>query len=140
MKMLQRTFFFLMLAVLPTLSFAQHNIQVEVDQVPNSDGNINIALYNTDSSFLNTESAFYSMSVNATEGTTTLVLSDIPKGTYAIALYHDEDANNELKTNWLGIPKEKVAFSKAKMKTFGPPKYKECSFEVAKDVQLKISL
>ncbi len=138
--MLKSTFFLLMVIALPILGLAQHNIEVKVEQVPSSDGNINIALYNTDSSFLNTESAFYSMSVNASEGITTLVLNDIPKGTYAIALYHDEDANNELKTNWLGIPKEKVAFSNAKMKTFGPPKYKECSFEVAKDISLKISL
>ena len=138
--MFRKTFFLFIVPLFPLLGYSQHNIEVKVEQVPSSYGNINVALYNTDSSFLNTESAFYSMSVNATEGTTTLVMSDIPEGTYAIALYHDEDADNELKTNWLGIPKEKVAFSKAKMKTFGPPKYKECSFEVAKDVQLKISL
>lgn len=138
--MSKKNFFFFIIPFFSLVGYAQHNIEVKIERVPSSDGNINVALYNTDSSFLNTESAFYSMSVDATEGTTTLVMSDIPEGTYAIALYHDEDANNELKTNWLGIPKEKVAFSNAKMKTFGPPKYKECSFEVAKDVQLKISL
>lgn len=135
--MLKRTFFFLIIVVFPALGRAQHNIEVKVAQVPSSNGNINIALYSTDSSFLNTESAFYSMSVNASEGTTTLVLNDIPEGTYAIALYHDEDANNILKTNWLGIPKEKVAFSNAKMKTFGPPSFKDCAFEVKENVVVK---
>jgi|GEM_PF-4441400 len=105
--MLKRTFFFLMITVLPSLGYTQYNIEVKVEQVPSSDGNINIALYDTDGSFLNTESAFYSMSVNALKGTTTLVLNDIPNGTYAIALYHDVDANNELKTKF---PKKRWLF------------------------------
>ncbi len=123
-----------LIGFLPFLGFSQYSIEVQVQKVPSSNGTINIALYNTDHSFLNTDSAFYSMTASAKEGTTTLYLKDIPEGTYAIALYHDVNANNELETNWLGIPKEKVAFSNSKMKTFGPPSFKDCAFKVKQNV------
>jgi len=46
-----------------------------------------------------------------------------PKANYAMAIFHDENENDKLDTNWLGIPKEPIsAFSNAKLKTFfGPP-------------------
>jgi uncharacterized protein (DUF2141 family) len=31
---------------------------------------------------------------------------DIPPGTYALAVVHDENMNGKLDTNWLGIPTE----------------------------------
>ena len=40
----------------------------------------------------------------------------------------------------LGIPKEQIAFSKGKMKMFGPPKYKECVFTVNSNIEMNISL
>jgi len=67
-------------------------------------------------------------------------ITDLPAGEYALAIFHDENNNGKLDTNWLGIPKEKVAFSKAKMKTFGPPKFKECAFKMSSDHEIHIDL
>ena len=67
-------------------------------------------------------------------------INDVPAGTYAIAVFHDENGNNELDTNMFGVPKEPVAFSKAKMKLFGPPKFDECQFQVSSDTELIIYL
>ena len=119
---------------------AQHEISVNVLNVPSSDGKISVALYNKDDSFLKFEEVYASASSMAKTGQTQVLLKDIPNGNYAIALFHDRNGNNKLDTNWMGIPKEKVAFSNAKMKLFGPPSFEECNFELKEDMSITISL
>ena len=64
----------------------------------------------------------------------------MPDGDYAIAIFHDANGNKNLDTNILGIPKEQIAFSKGKMKMFGPPKFEECVFTLNSNMEMKISL
>ena len=123
-----------------TCGLAQKQIRLEVLNVPASEGKISVALYNDAQSFLKFDKVFASKSVLAQKGTTNLVLQDLPEGEYAVALFYDKNGNDELDTNWLGIPKEKVAFSRSKMKMFGPPKFKECAFLLERDLSLQISL
>jgi len=82
---------------------------------------------------------FKSDSIAAKKGVTKLSIKDVPEGEYALAIFYDENGNDKLDTNWLGIPKEKVAFSNAKMKTFGPPKFKECAFKLSTDTKINVS-
>jgi len=119
---------------------AQHEIAVEVFNVASSEGKISVALYNKEDSFLKFEEVYASASSKAKTGQTQVVLKNIPNGNYAIALFHDRNGNNKLDTNWMGIPKEKVAFSNAKMKLFGPPSFEECDFELKEDMRISISL
>lgn len=123
----------------PLLTFCQTEITVDVMGVPSSDGMISVAVYDTEDGFLKFESAVAFDSIVANKGMTRLSIKGLPKGEYALAIFHDENGNDILDKNWLGIPKEKVAFSKSKMKTFGPPKFKECSFMVGAD-QTKIEV
>ncbi len=117
----------------PIISFSQNKLSIEVSGVPNSDGNIMVALYNTSDAFLKSDRAYKADSVHANKGITEVAIENIPEGEYAIAIFHDVNGNYELDTNWLGIPKEDVGFSKAKMKTFGPPSFKECAFKIKAD-------
>lgn len=128
----------LLALLLPTMIFSQYNLSVTVYNVPSSEGKVSVAIYDSASSFLKFEEVLKSGSTSAQEGMTTLTIEDLPEGEYAIALFHDKNGNNALDTNWLGIPKEKVAFSKAKMRTFGPPKYEDCTFQVRSDEKISI--
>ncbi|MEN1785612.1 MAG: DUF2141 domain-containing protein [Bacteroidota bacterium] len=135
--------FFLIIILGVFLTFqgaAQHKIIVKVKEIPSSKGKISAALYRNQATFLKFDAVFASASNQSEKGTTTVVFNDIPEGEYAIALFHDENGNDVLDTNWMGIPKEKVAFSKAKMKLFGPPKFKECAFTLKKNLTLEIPL
>ena len=40
-----------------------------------------------------------------------LQFKDLPPGTYAVQVMHDENENNKLDTNFLGIPTEGYGFS-----------------------------
>lgn len=129
-----------LLLLLSCTVFSQNQLAVEVHGVPASKGKISVAVYNDAEGFLKFDKVYKSDSIAAHEGVTHLHIENLPEGEYALALFYDENSNDILDTNWMGIPKEKVAFSHAKMKLFGPPKFKECAFKVNGDHSLVISL
>ncbi|MEQ9581015.1 MAG: DUF2141 domain-containing protein [Arenibacter sp.] len=126
----------LLLFAFPFLGMSQYSLSVEVQGVKSSIGNINIAIYNRSQGFLKFEEVFKVDRIAAKEATTSFKIMDLPNGEYAVAIFHDENGNDKLDTNWLGIPKESVAFSNAKIKTFGPPSYKECAFNLNMDLDI----
>ncbi|WP_423996897.1 DUF2141 domain-containing protein [Maribacter sp. IgM3_T14_3] len=128
------------LSFIATGIFAQHNVSVSIDGVTSEKGNICFAVYNNEDSFLKFDKVYKSGSEKAVKGKTAFNISDLPDGDYAIAIFHDANGNDNLDTNMLGIPKEQIAFSKGKMKMFGPPKYKECVFTVNSNMEMNISL
>ena len=135
-----RTFFVFCLMVFPMILLAQNTISVHVNNVSSKKGKVNVAVYNSDEAFLSFERVLTTESVQANEGSVVLKIANLPAGEYALAVFHDENDNGKLDTNWLGIPREKVAFSNAEMKTFGPPKYKECAFHITSDYIININL
>ena len=128
------------LLISPFLGISQNKLNIQVSGVPNSEGSIRVAVYNDSEAFLSHDQVFKTNSVIAKEGVTELSIDNLPDGEYAVVLYHDENGNDELDTNWLGIPKEEVGFSNAKMKTFGPPKFKECSFRMEPVTEINVTL
>lgn len=94
----------------------------------NTDGKINIALYNSSSSFNDPEQAFREYFLPVSGTSMTITLDSIPAGTYAFGLFHDENDNAALDQNFLTIPTEGFAFSNNAMGNFGPPSYDEAKF------------
>jgi uncharacterized protein (DUF2141 family) len=113
---------------------------VIVENVSNSNGNVSIAVYNNEHGFLEFNHVFLSNSSKAIKGITVVNLAHVPTGTYALAVFHDENSNEKLDTNFFGIPKESVGFSNSKMKTFGPPSFKECSFRIDSDKEIIVTI
>jgi uncharacterized protein (DUF2141 family) len=58
-----------------------------------------------------------------------IMFRDVPSGTYAMALIHDENSNNKLDTT-LGIPREGFGFSMNPAIRFGAPSFKDSQFTV----------
>lgn len=130
----------ILLLMSTTFCFSQNELAVEVHGVPDSVGKISVAVYDNEEGFLKFDKVFKCDSIAAQKGITKISIKDLPQGEYALAVFYDENGNDKLDTNWMGIPKEKVAFSNAKMKTFGPPKFKECVFKVSSDTKIDITL
>ena len=65
---------------------------------------------------------------------------ELPNGTYAIGIFVDANYNNEMDKNFFGIPKEQYGFSNDAKGSFGPPSFKDASFTVSSDLNLKINL
>ncbi len=134
-----RNFAFVLL-LLPFWAYAQKTLTVKVAGVTTDEGHILVAVYDKEEGFLKKGNALMGVRAKAKSGITELHIDNLPEGRYALAIYHDKNANDELDTNWLGIPKEPIGFSIARMRTFGPPGFKDCAFTFDSDKQIQIQL
>lgn len=57
-----------------------------------------------------------------------VLFSNLPAGTYAVAILHDENNDLKMNKNLLGIPKEGFGFSNNVTGTFGPPSFSRAGF------------
>ena len=104
-------------------------LTISVSGIKSIKGKINIALYNSESTFNDPDKAFKEFFLDFDKKPkTSFKLENIPPGEYAFALFHDENENYELDTNFLGIPQEGFAFSNNAMGNFSPPSYEDAKF------------
>lgn len=69
-----------------------------------------------------------------------LVFRHVQPGTYAVSLFHDQNANGRLDKTF-GIPKEGYGFSRNAPVRFGPPSFADARFAVASaDVTMPITV
>jgi uncharacterized protein (DUF2141 family) len=140
LQIVMKIIFCSILFLIAYAGFGQHNLNLTIGGVPSNKGNISAAIYKDEKSFLKFDKVYKMGSEKEIEGNTVIQINDIPEGNYAVAIFHDENGNDVLDTNMFGIPKETVAFSNAKMKMFGPPKFDECAFEIVANTEITIAL
>lgn len=97
----------------------------------NAQGTMRFALYNRPQGFATTEGrlAFRDIPIVSTEGTTA-VFADLPPGRYALAVFHDENDNDEFDTNFLGIPREGFGFSRDPAVFLSAPGFDDCALDL----------
>ena len=107
-------------------------INLSVDRVRNGKGLITATLYPNDRKrFLVKNGSLYVASTPASAGQTRFCLFVPHPGTYAIAIYHDEDSSGTINRGGLfGIPSEAVGFSNNPTILFGPPSLRSVLFTV----------
>ena len=79
-------------------------------------------------------------SVPVTGQSAQCVFPGLGAGTYALAVFHDENGNGKLDTNFLGLPAEGVGTSNNRRPLIGPPTWDGSKFAVAGNVALSITL
>lgn len=63
------------------------------------------------------------------DNTAVCVFTNVRPGVYGISAYHDENGNNKLDTNVVGMPTEDYGASRNARGTFGPPNFADAKFE-----------
>ncbi|MFC5045071.1 DUF2141 domain-containing protein [Aquimarina hainanensis] len=115
-----------------------YTIEVTINNIASDDGSIKIGLCDKKKDFL--KKFIKGKSIKAQKGSMTVSFEEIPKGTYAISLIHDEDDNGKLNT-FLMIPSEPYGTSNNAKGNFGPPKWQDAKFDIIdKDIKLSIDL
>lgn len=120
------------------LSFSQSGgtLIIEIDSFRNDKGKVAIAMYNGEDGFPGGEETMVQATFAEIEnGKAIAEFIELPFGEYAISAYHDEDTDQELDTNWLGIPKEGTGASNDAKGKMGPPKYEDAKFDFKEDKQ-----
>ena len=108
-------------------------IEVEITNISNDEGQVLVGLYNSEKQWL--KEIFKGAFGKIENGKSTVQFTDVPSGTYAISVFHDEDNDGKLDTLF-GIPTEDTGSSNDAPSKFGPPKWSVAQFEV-KDENLK---
>ena len=105
-------------------------VRIELSGLQNASGNIYIAVYDSDKSWLGENTVLQQQVaiVDALDGALVLAELRLPPGEYAFSIFHDSNGNGKLDTNFFGIPKEPVALSNNARPRFGPPAFEDAVF------------
>ncbi len=127
-------FVVLMFIHLPPVALAQSScpgIHVKVLNIRNSTGTVDCALFESSVGFPIEVllSATNIMIIKVRKTQARCDFEDIPPGTYALAVIHDENMNGKLDTNFLGVPKEGYGFSNGAKGLLGAPSFEAASFQ-----------
>ncbi len=109
-------------------------LRVEVSQLRNASGDVGCFLFNSADGYPEVHAkAFQETHVAIDANRAVCEFKNIPLGTYAVSVFHDENKNGKLDKNFMGIPKEGYAASNNERPAFSAPRFKEASFVVSAD-------
>lgn len=103
------------------------SLKVTVKGLRIAGGTALVALYNRSQGFTK-NLPLKNAAVPVKAAQLTLQFDSLGKGSYAVAIIHDENGNGLLDKNDMGIPVEGYGFSNDARGAFGPPEYKDAKF------------
>lgn len=117
-------------------------LHVDVQGVRSSEGLIAVTLYADDpSKFLAHHGSLYVGRVQAKTGTTPVCIHVPSPGVYALAVYHDANANRRFDRTGIGLPAEGFGFSNNPRVFLGMPAWKSVRLSVPRtDLHTSIKL
>ena len=107
-----------------------YKLEVKIDKLKNSDGQVVILLSDT------LENKVKSKIGRIANNQCVVLFDSIAPGKYTIQYLHDENKNNELETNFMGIPKEGYGFSNNASGKYGPPTIEQRIFMVSENMSM----
>jgi len=119
------------------------NLTVRVTGARNAKGKIRVALFRDGKGFPNdalqavhTQAADIDLQTLSAE----VVFAALSVGIYAVSVFHDENMNEKLDKNFMGVPKEGYGASNNPKKKMGPPNFVETKFQLGADQSVEIKL
>ncbi len=105
-----------------------YSLEVVVSGFESIEGQLCIALYNSEESWIVDELVYRNAVVEVTHTTVTHTFSELSApGFYAVAIFHDENRNEKMDTGLFGMPLENYAFSNNKKPLFRPPAFEDAA-------------
>ena len=114
------------------------DLTVNITEINKGKGHVMVGLYSGEEGFIQGK-AISGSSVKANNEQEKVTFKDLPAGDYAVKLYQDENSNDKLDFNFIGLPKEGYGFSN-NVGRFGSPDYQEAKFTVTEKTEIHIEL
>lgn len=102
-------------------------LTVRLTGVPSDEGVVLVAVYASDSTWLDTAAVAYYAEPDAEAGEVVVEIPGVAPGRFAVAAVHDADVSGDMTTGLFGIPEEAYGFSNGARGTLGPPKFDEAA-------------
>jgi len=109
--------------VLITAQENKGRLVLEISNLRSNSGKVLVSVYNSADRFMKdpAQDAYATYTTAARNGSVSIVMDGLPEGDYGIAVMHDENGNQKMDKNAVGIPKEGFGFSNDAKVRFGPP-------------------
>ncbi|MGL4653816.1 DUF2141 domain-containing protein [Cetobacterium sp.] len=128
----------LLLTILITNLLYSADLTVVINN-KNLKGTAYLALYKGKEGFLKKDSMFKGVKFELMPNETVVDINDLPSGEYAYVIFHDENENGILDTNFMKIPKEPTGSSNNFRPKF-KPNYDDFKFILNEKVTQKVDL
>ena len=135
-------FFLLTSSFKTTSSELKYSLTINVDELRNSKGVVQFALYNVDGTIPDEKfKAYYRIGTsNIINESATFIFSDLPEGSYAINILHDENENGKIDKGFI-LPKEGIGFSNYEsIGLTNRPKFSKASFRLNCDSTKQVKI
>jgi uncharacterized protein (DUF2141 family) len=108
------------------------NLTVTIGGLQNRQGKVCVSLFASSQGFPDRgDKAIRAQCVAVGEKQTAVTFRNLALGNYAVAVFHDRNANGKLDRNFLGIPTEGFGFSRNPTIRTGAPKFSEVAVFIA---------
>jgi uncharacterized protein (DUF2141 family) len=120
--------------------FGQSDLVVEVSGIKAIQGELFLSMYNVESKWMYTDSAFRTAMVPVKQETENIVFNTLPPGNYAIAVYQDLNSSGGMDETERKIPKEPFGFSNNPKGIRGPASFQQALFSFDTKDTIRIEL
>ena len=140
MRYLLVCFLFSLFLSTDVISQKTFDLTVHVTDLENNNGVLQFGLYNDDSKFPQVGETYKMVRVKTSGKSRKYTFKGLPEGSYAVAIYQDENNNDNCDKNFLGVPVEAYAFSNDIRPLLSVPKFGDCSIllDMSKTIQIKL--
>ncbi|WP_405562339.1 DUF2141 domain-containing protein [Polaribacter sp. Asnod6-C07] len=118
-----------------------YDLTINISGMETDKGKVFIAIYNSEKIFLKSSKDTKGTNAIVKDGKAIAYFKGLPKGEYAVSLFHDSNDNKIMDTKIFGIPKEPYGFSNDATGFMGPPKFKDAKFnlDTNKTITIKVN-
>jgi len=122
--------FLLLAAIVFAAPTQAADLTVEVRGLKSSEGQVHLGLYDSPETFPGYDGRLDGADAAITDQRADTVFKGLKPGFYAVAVYHDENANGEFDQFIFGLPLEDFGFSNNALAFFGPPSFDSAKVKV----------
>jgi len=116
------------------------DLAITINGIKSLEGRIQIGLYNEKRSFPHVDEQYKLYFIDANKFSGIYIIEDLPKGEYAVAVFHDRNSDGICNTNFFGIPKEGFGFSKNFKPRLSSPTFNDCKIDLNSNMSITIEL
>lgn len=117
-----------------------YDLEVQVEGIPNTKGTLFIGLFNSSASFPSFGKQYKGVVVTHEGKSHVYKFKNLPKDSYALAIYHDENKNGKLDKNLVGAPTEAYGFSNNAREMFSAPSFESAKIVLDRDKKCQIRI
>ena len=116
-------------------------LEIEINGFQNNVGDCWFAIDNSEEVFESEDSVWIGKILSIENKIVIVVIDSLVYGEYAVKVFHDENKNGILDTDFLGIPDEDYGYSNDASGWFGPPSWEKAKFIFNKpEMKIKINI